>query len=147
MSKSPDVLFVCVHNAGRSQMAKALFNAAARETGSELIADSAGTIPSEHVHAEALIVMQELDIDLSAERGKLLTDDMLVHEPRVITMGCNVDAEACPSLVIDDVVDWGLPDPKGRPLDEVREIRDEVKRRVDALLQELMATTAPADPN
>lgn len=120
-------------------MAKALFNAAAQAAGVELSADSAGTIPSASVHPEVLSVMQELGFDLSTERGKLLTDEMLAHRPRVVTMGCQVDAEACPSLVLDDVVDWGLPDPKDKPVERVREIRDEISRRVDALLQEMIA--------
>ncbi len=137
MSKSPDVLFVCVHNAGRSQMAKALFNARALADGSRLIAESAGTMPSERVHDEVVAVMQEIGIDLSAERGRLLTDQMLTGHPKVITMGCQVDSEACPSLVLDEVEDWGLPDPKGKSLDEVRRVRDEIKDRVYALLTEL----------
>ncbi len=139
MSRSPDVLFVCVHNAGRSQIAKALFNQKAADAGLDLIADSAGTVPSDNVHPEVLTVMGELDIDLSGERGKLLTDEMIEHQPKMITMGCQVDAEACPSLVLDEVVDWGLPDPKGRPLDAVRKIRDEIARRVDELITELQA--------
>ncbi len=137
MSKSPDVLFVCVHNAGRSQIAKALFNARAIERGLDISAGSAGTIPSERVHPAVVEVMAEIGIDLSSEHGRLLTDEMLSDDPRVITMGCQVDAEACPSLVIDRVVDWGLPDPKDRPIDEVRAIRDEIGNRVDALLSEM----------
>ena len=139
MQKQPDVLFVCVHNAGRSQMAKAFFNAAALSAGSELSAESAGTIPSDHVHPEVLSTMQELGFDLSQERGKLITDEMLQHQPKVITMGCQVDVEACPSLLIDEVVDWGLPDPKGQSVERVREIRDEIKQRVEKLCAELAA--------
>lgn len=141
MSKWPDVLFVCVHNAGRSQMAKALFNQKAAGAGLDLIADSAGTIPSKQVHPEVLTVMSELGIDLSDQRGKLLADEMIEHQPKVITMGCQVDAEACPSLVLDKLVDWGLPDPKGRPLDAVREIRDKIARRVDQLIAEMQAAS------
>lgn len=137
MSKSPDVLFVCVHNAGRSQIAKALFNAKAKEAGLDLTADSAGTIPSDRIHPEVVTVMRELGFDLSRDRSKLLTDEMIAHRPTVITMGCQVDAEACPSLVLEEVDDWGLLDPKGKPLDAVRKIRDEIAVRVDALLLEL----------
>ena len=137
MTKPPDVLFVCVHNAGRSQMAKALFNKMSSDAGLGLIADSAGTIPSEHVHPEVVTAMQELGHDLSAETGKLLTDEMLAHRPVVITMGCQIDAEACPSLIVENVVDWGLPDPKGQPIEQVRRVRDEINRRVESLLQRL----------
>ncbi len=118
-------------------MAKAFFNDAATRAGVKLVADSAGTIPSKTVHPEVMSTMQELGFDLSAERGRLLTDDMLSHQPKVITMGCQVDAEACPSLVLDDVVDWGLPDPKNRPVSEVRQIRDEIRNRAEVLLVEL----------
>ena len=137
MKRQPDVLFVCVHNAGRSQMAKALFNWIAEERGLKLWADSAGTISSDHVHPEVVTVMGELGIDISHEQPKLLTDDMLAGQPQVFTMGCAVESEACPSLRMEDVEDWGLPDPKGRPLDEVREIRDEIMRRVGGVLTEM----------
>jgi protein-tyrosine-phosphatase len=137
MKRQPDVLFVCVHNAGRSQMAKALFNWIAEERGLKLWADSAGTLSSDRVHPEVVTVMGELGIDISGEKPKLLTDDMLAGDPRVFTMGCAVDSEACPSLRLERVTDWGLPDPKGRPLGEVRAIRDEIKRRVVAVLDEV----------
>lgn len=139
MQKKPDVLFVCVHNAGRSQMAKAFFNDIAARSGSQMSAESAGTIPSNHVHPEVLSTMRELGFDLSQKRGKLLTDEMLQHQPKVITMGCQVDAEACPSLLMDEVVDWALPDPKGQSVERVREIRDEIKQRVEKLFAELAA--------
>ena len=137
-----DVLFICVHNASRSQMAKALFNRMAEERRLDLRADSAGTIAAERVHPEVVIVMGELGIDVSRELPKLLTDDMLEDRPRVITMGCAVDSEACPSLRLEDVVDWGLPDPKGRPLNEVRAIRDQIRQLVQALLQEIANANA-----
>ena len=139
MNKRPDVVFVCVHNAGRSQMAKALFNAQSKELGLDLVADSAGTIPSENVHPVVVEVMSELGHDLSGESGKLLTDDMIAHQPAVITMGCAVDSQACPSLIMDDVVDWGLPDPKDQPIDMVRGVRDEIQQRVSELLDQMRA--------
>jgi arsenate reductase len=137
-----DVLFVCVHNAGRSQMAKAFFNQLAQENGLELRADSAGTIAAERVHPEVVEVMQELALDVSGARPKLLSDDLLSGNPRVITMGCQVDAESCPALIMEDVVDWGLPDPAGRPLNEVRAIRDQIRQLVQALLQEIANANA-----
>lgn len=133
------VLFVCVHNAGRSQMAAALFNWLARERGLDWVAESAGTDPAERVHPKVVAVMAELGLDLAGVRPRLLTNEEVQVAERVITMGCEVDAGVCPAVFIKDVADWGLPDPKGRPLDEVRAIRDEIRRRVEALLDELGA--------
>lgn len=124
------VLFVCVRNAGRSQMAAALFNALARERGLDWTAESAGTEPADRVHPEVVAAMAELGIDLSDARPRALTDEQVAAAARVITMGCAVDAATCP------VEDWGLPDPHGRPPAEVRAIRDEIRRRVEALLDE-----------
>ena len=128
------VLFVCVHNAGRSQMAKALFNELAQQRGLPFEAESAGTEPAGHVHSTVVAVMQELGIDLSLERPKLLANDMVARAGRVITMGCAVDAEACPAVFVKDVEDWGLPDPKDRDLEGVRAIRDAIQERVERLL-------------
>jgi arsenate reductase len=144
--KSPDVLFVCVHNAGRSQMAKAFFNIEAKQAGLRLVADSAGTFPAMRVHPEVLAVMHEIGIGLSAATGKLLTDDLLTGEPRIITMGCSVDSEACPALRLDAVVDWGLPDPKGKSLAQVREIRDEIHQRVKLLIAEMAVSADVGRP-
>jgi arsenate reductase (thioredoxin) len=134
-----DVLFVCVHNAGRSQMAKAFFNDAARERGLPLVAESAGTMPGGNVHPEVTESMAELGFDLSAEQPRLLENDMLGPETLVFTMGCQVDQEACPALRMDTLEDWGLPDPAGQPPDVVRRIRDEVRRRVLSLVDKLEA--------
>lgn len=140
---SPDVLFVCVHNAGRSQIAKALFNARARATGLEMTADAAGTLPSAHVHPEVIEVMRERGIDLSQEHGKPLTDELLAGAPRVITMGCDVDSDACPALLLSEVEDWGLRDPKGQPIAVVREIRDEIDALVTGLVREMRGRNRP----
>ncbi len=126
----PVVLFVCLHNAGRSQMAQALFNRAA---AGRAVGVSAGTTPGERVHPEVVEVMRELGIDLSAERPKALTEDLQRRADRAVTMGCG---DACP-LVRAPVIDWALPDPKGRPVAEVRAIRDEIARRVHALVAEV----------
>ena len=129
-----DVLFVCVHNAGRSQMAKALFNRLAQERGLPFIAESAGTQPGQGIHPVVMEAMREVGLDLSRKKPKLLTDEMVEKARKVITMGCAVDQEACPAVFLKDVEDWGLPDPKDRPLAEVRAICEEIRRRVEALL-------------
>ena len=143
MSEHPDVLFVCVHNAGRSQMAKAFFNHVAAEYGFDFSADSAGTVSSDDLHPEVIAVMAEVGIDISGENPKLLVDEMLAGQPRVFTMGCAVDSQACPSLRMETVEDWGLPDPKGQPIAAVRHIRDEIRRRVETLIED-MALSSPS---
>jgi arsenate reductase (thioredoxin) len=126
------VLFVCVHNAGRSVMAEALFNQLA---GADHHAVSAGTIPGGPPHPEVVEAMRETGLDVSAHRGVLLTDEMVDAADRVITMGCAVDEAACPAILYANVEDWGLPDPKGQPIERVRVIRDEIRLRVDALIR------------
>ena len=127
------VLFVCLHNAGRSQMSRALFDraAAGRHTS-----ESAGSEadPDGHVHPEVVAVMRELGIDLTGERPKLLTTELAQAADVVVTMGCG---DACPFIPGKRYLDWDLPDPKGRPLDEVRATRDDIARRVAALAAEL----------
>ncbi|MBI2172501.1 MAG: arsenate reductase ArsC [Chloroflexi bacterium] len=137
-----DILFVCVHNAGRSQMARALFNREAQRLGLPYHADSAGTEPSGGVHAVVAQAMGELGMDIANERPKLITNEMVQQASRVVTMGCQVDADKCPAVFIRGVEDWGLPDPKDRPLAEVRLIRDTIQRRVAELLAELVKTRA-----
>jgi arsenate reductase (thioredoxin) len=125
------ILFVCVHNAGRSVMAEAFFNALADGRGE---AQSAGTIPGEAPHPEVVDAMREVGIDVARHRGRLLTDEMVRSADRVITMGCAVDEGVCPAILYADVEDWGLLDPNGQSPERVREIRDEIRRRVSALL-------------
>jgi arsenate reductase len=125
------VLFVCLHNAGRSQMSEALFTRAA-EGGHE--ARSAGTTPGEHVHPEVVEAMGELGIDLSARQPRELTREDAEWADVVVTMGCG---DECPYIPGKRYLDWDLPDPKGRPLEEVRATRDEIERRITALLGEL----------
>jgi arsenate reductase len=122
------VLFVCLHNAGRSQMSQALFERGA--TGGHT-ALSAGTMPAEHVHPEVVEAMQELGIDLSARRPQLLTRELSEQADIVVTMGCG---DECPYIPGKRYIEWNLPDPKGRPLDEVRAIRDDIARRINSLL-------------
>jgi arsenate reductase len=127
------VLFVCVHNAGRSQMAEAFFNqiAKGRAKGS-----SAGTQPSEEVNPIVVKAMREVGIDIGHRKPKMLTFEMLEDADRVITMGCSVE-KACPASFIP-TEDWELEDPEGKPIEQVRQIRDEVKARVERLARELI---------
>jgi arsenate reductase (thioredoxin) len=122
------VLFVCLHNAGRSQMSQALFECAAAGRHTAL---SAGTTPAGHVHPEVVEVMQELGIDLSGRQPQLLTRELAEQADVVVTMGCG---DACPYIPGKRYIDWDLPDPKGRPLQEVRATRDEIARRVQEVL-------------
>ena len=108
-----EVLFVCVHNAGRSQMAKAMFNRIASERGLTLRAESAGTEPGEGVHDIVATAMQEMGFDLRTELPRLLTDEMVEQAQRVVTMGCAIDSEACPAIFLRDVEGLGSPRPQG----------------------------------
>lgn len=127
------VLFVCLHNAGRSQMSQALFERAA---GGRHEADSAGTTPADRVHPEVVEAMNDLGIDVSARRPQRLTTEAAERADVVVTMGCG---DECPYIPGKRYLDWDLPDPKGKPLDEVRRIRDTIERHVEALVSELDA--------
>ena len=124
------VIFACIHNAGRSQMAAAWFNALADATKARAV--SAGTEPGTHVHPEVLEAMREVGVDLSDRRPQKLTDDLARSAQMLITMGCGEQCPVVPGLRRDD---WPLEDPKGKPIARVREIRDDVRARVVALLQ------------
>ncbi len=130
------VLFVCLHNAGRSQMSQALFERACHGRHTAL---SAGTTPSERIHPEVVEVMRELDIDLADRRPRLLTSELAERADLVVTMGCG---DACPYIPGKRYVEWDLQDPKGQPVETVREIRDEIRSCVEWLLVEL--ESAPA---
>lgn len=123
------VLFACVHNAGRSQMAAALFNARADPKKARAV--SAGTQPGERVHPEVVAVMAEEGVDLSAQRPTKLTDALAASATWLITLGCG---EACPHLPGLRRDDWPIQDPKGQPIEQVRGIRDELRERVAVLL-------------
>jgi protein-tyrosine-phosphatase len=127
------VLFVCLHNAGRSQMSQALFERAA---GGRHSAESAGSIaePGGRVHPEVVEVMKEVGIDLRDRRPQRLSDDLAARADVLVTMGCG---DTCPYFPGKRYVDWDLPDPKGRPIEEVRATRDEIADRVRALVAEL----------
>jgi len=126
-------LFVCLHNAGRSQMSAALFEKAAAGRHE---AESAGTQPADRVHPEVLEVMREIGIDLADREPHKLTREAAERADVVVTMGCG---DECPFIPGKRYVDWDLDDPKGRPLDEVRATRDEIARRVEALVAGLDA--------
>jgi len=123
------VIFACVHNAGRSQMAAAFFNALAHPE--KACAVSAGTQPGERVHPEVQAAMAEIGIDLSGAKPQRLTDELAQGAQWLITMGCG---EACPHVPGLKRDDWPLEDPKGKPVERVREIRDEVRSRISAFL-------------
>jgi protein-tyrosine-phosphatase len=125
------VLFVCLHNAGRSQMSEALFQRAA---GGRHEARSAGTHPADHVHESVVTVMREMNVDLIDRKPRLLTTDLARWADVVITMGCG---DECPVIPGKRYIDWDLPDPKDLPSEQVRGIRDDISSRVDALVESL----------
>ncbi|HLV78837.1 MAG TPA: arsenate reductase ArsC [Chthonomonadaceae bacterium] len=132
------VLFVCVHNAGRSQMAEAFTNRLAQERSLPVRALSAGTVAGENINAVAQEVMAEIGIPMEGQKPKQLTQEMADQADRIITMGCGVDAGACPAR-IHLSEDWGLDDPAGKPVEKVRVIRDQIQERVERLLTDLGA--------
>jgi arsenate reductase len=123
-------IFACIHNAGRSQMAAAFFNQLADRQKTEAV--SAGTEPGIRVHPEVLEVMQEVGIDLTNAKPQKLTEELARNAQLLITMGCGDKCPYVPGLRRDD---WPLPDPKGQPIETVRLIRDEIRQRVQTLLQ------------
>jgi len=134
----PSVLFVCVHNSGRSQMARAFFD---RISDGRIVAQSAGTVPDQEINADVVRAMAEVGVDISGKRPRMLTQEMVTGALRVITMGCGVEGD-CPAVFVE-TVDWGIDDPKGRSTDDIRRVRDEIEARVASLWQELVgATTA-----
>ncbi len=133
MSRHGEILFVCVENAGRSQMAQAF----AEKFG--LKASSAGTVPSNRVNPVVVEAMRERGINLSRKSPKMLTAEMIDHARLIVTMGCSVE-EACPRPMLaamqKKLVDWNLDDPKGKSIDEVRKIRDEIEKKVRTIAKE-----------
>src|SRR4051794_30231068 len=137
MSK-PSVLFVCVHNAGRSQMAAAFMT---HLSDGKVEVRSAGSEPAERVNPAAVQAMAEAGIDIAAETPKILTDQAVLESDVVITMGCG---DSCPFYPGKRYEDWVLDDPAGKGVEAVRPIRDEIRRRVEALVAELLPGDAPA---
>jgi arsenate reductase (thioredoxin) len=132
----PSVLFVCVHNAGRSQIAAALLDHHAK---GRVEVRSAGTTPADQINAAVIAVMDEIGIDLSKEFPKPLSDEAVEASDVIVTMGCG---DACPVFPGKRYLDWELPDPAGKGVEEVRAIRDQIDDRVKALLAELMPASA-----
>jgi len=131
------VLFVCVQNSGRSQMAEAFFNRLARGKAQAL---SAGTQPADKVNPVVIEVMREVGINITDNKPKALTMDMVEKADKMITMGCGTEAEAvCPASFIE-TEDWALEDPKGKTLEQVRKIRDEIKERVNKLVKGIVSS-------
>jgi arsenate reductase len=127
----PEVLFVCVHNAGRSQIAAGILQ---REAGDRVRVVSAGSEPADQLNPAVVVAMDEVGIDISAERPKKLETDMVRESDVVITMGCG---DACPIFPGKRYEDWEIDDPSGKSLEEVREIRDEIRARVERLVASL----------
>lgn len=132
------ILFICVHNTGRSQMAEAFFN---RLAGDDAVAVSAGTRPAVHSDRNVREAMAEIGIDISSQRPKLLTADMLEQADYVISMGCGVE-DSCP-VTMTRAEDWGIDDPEGRSLEEVRVIRDAILVKVKQLLEDIKNNREP----
>jgi arsenate reductase (thioredoxin) len=131
-TEHPAVLFLCVHNAGRSQMAAALLTARAAD---RIAVYSAGSAPGEILNPAVVTAMAELGLDISAEKPKKLTNDMALRADVIVTMGCG---DECPVYPGKYYLDWELPDPAGKDVDEVRSIRDDITRRVEGLLVQLL---------
>jgi arsenate reductase len=132
--RKPTVLFVCVHNAGRSQMAAGWL---AKLAGDRVEILSAGSEPADRINPAAVEAMREVDVDISAETPKILTTDSVSRADVVITMGCG---DTCPYFPGKRYLDWELTDPAGQTIDVVREVRDDIKRRVETLIAELLTT-------
>jgi arsenate reductase (thioredoxin) len=136
--KEPEkiILFVCVENAGRSQMAEGFFN---KYTPNGNMAISAGTKPVAELNPLAVNAMKEVGIDISHQKSKDITEDMMRNSTKIVNMGC-MDKESCPTLFLNNLIDWNIEDPKGKSDDKVREIRDEIERRVKELVTGLKAS-------
>ncbi len=128
------ILFVCVENAGRSQMAEGFFNQKYAPKGYRAI--SAGTRPVSQINPLAVQAMTEVGIDISSQKPKIITEDMIRSSTKSVNMGCMEKTE-CPMLFLNNVINWGIEDPKSKPMDKVREIRDEIQRRVKEIAQSL----------
>jgi arsenate reductase len=137
MTEPKNVLFVCVENTGRSQMAEAFFKKYAKNQFNVI---SAGTSPSSHLNPVVVSVMNELGIDLENQKPQLLSSSMIENSNKTVNMGC-MDKESCPSLFVKDVDDWNIKDPKGKSIEDVRKIRDQIKNDVLNLLNSIESDT------
>jgi len=132
MMSGPQILFVCVENAGRSQMAEGFF----REYAQKFEVVSAGTIPESKLNPVVVDAMKEVGIDITNQKPKLFSNQMIENSTKTVNMGC-MDRESCPSLFVKDVLDWNIADPKGKTIEEVRKIRDQIKSNVLELIKKL----------
>lgn len=128
------ILFVCIENAGRSQMAEGFFNQRYAPKGFRAI--SAGTRPVSQINPLAVQAMSEVGINIRSQNPKIITEDMIRSSEKRVNMGC-IERSECPMLFINNVIDWGIEDPKGKPIETVREIRDEIERQVKEIAQSL----------
>ena len=128
------ILFVCIENAGRSQMAEGFFNGKYKPNGYRAV--SAGTRPAGEINPMAVQAMQEIGIDISAQKSKIITEEMIRESAKAVNMGC-MDKSECPMLFINNVIDWGIEDPKGKSIEKVRQVRDDIERRVREIAESL----------
>ncbi len=128
------ILFVCVENAGRSQIAEGFFNNKYAPEGYRAV--SAGTRPVSELNPMAVQAMKEIGIDISGQKSKILTEDMIRNSSKSVNMGC-MDKSECPVLFMNNLIDWGIEDPKGKQIEKVREIRDDIERRVKEIAETL----------
>ena len=133
MNTPKNILFVCLENAGRSQIAEAFFK---KYTKNKFSVISAGTTPSSHLNPIVILVMAEIGIDLKNQQPQLLSNSMIENSTKTINMGC-MDKESCPSLFVNDMDNWKIDDPKGKSIDDVRKIRDQIKTDVLNLIDSL----------
>jgi arsenate reductase (thioredoxin) len=127
------ILFVCVENAGRSQMAEGLFR---RYTSEDYEPISAGTRPTSQINPTVVQAMSEIGVDINQQKPKDITEDMMRNSTKIVNMGC-MDKSFCPTLFIPNLIDWGIEDPKGKSIEQVRAIRDEIEQRIRQLVANL----------
>ena len=133
MPETKKILFVCVKNAGRSQIAEGFFRKYVTSNYQPL---SAGTQPVSEINPLAIEVMKEVGIDISKQTPKMISEAMMNQSTKIVNMGC-MDKESCPALFLNNVIDWAIPDPKDKSIDEVRKIRDQIKVKVIELVKNL----------
>lgn len=136
------VLFVCIENTGRSQIAEAFFRKYAPRG---YMTVSAGTRPAGEINSVVIQAMKEVDIDISKQKSKIITEDMIRNAALRVNMGC-MDKEVCPTLFIHDLIEWGIEDPKGKSIEKVRKIRDDVEQRVKQLATDLVKSSPQINP-
>ncbi len=135
MTTDFDVLFVCVHNSGRSVAAKLLYNDRAEKLGLATRAESAGTDPADSINPKVASALESFGIDVSDEVPKVIEDAMLAADPAVISMGCAIDESQCPAIRMENIEDWDLPDPKSMTAEEIVPLIHEIARRVNTFIQ------------